>query len=252
MSDPLFERYKEALKQGHMAVLRGRLKEALSRYEEAARLADHRALPHLSMGSVNLQLGRHRDALDAYYRAVARDPDEMAALRGLASALAALGQGTAASAALAEVGRHETVLAERRRKAESESRAATVGAGPEALVEDALERARLGESDVAVANLVLAADRYRAARQSDASLDAAQRAVALGPASPGAHLAMVRSYLDLGWMDLAVERLSLLDRLLTLEPDDEARASLLAVCLEGAAADSRLADLAQAWQATSS
>ncbi|MDQ3447718.1 MAG: hypothetical protein M3432_00880 [Chloroflexota bacterium] len=51
MSDPLFERYKDALKQGHLALLRGKPKEALQRYTEAAALADHRALPYLSMGS---------------------------------------------------------------------------------------------------------------------------------------------------------------------------------------------------------
>ncbi|MBA2275089.1 MAG: hypothetical protein H0W00_00120 [Chloroflexi bacterium] len=51
MSDPLFERYKDALKQGHLALLSGKPKEALQRYTEAAALADHRALPYLSMGS---------------------------------------------------------------------------------------------------------------------------------------------------------------------------------------------------------
>ena len=44
MSDPIFERYKEALKAGHVAVLRGRLEEALGHYETATQIADDRAL----------------------------------------------------------------------------------------------------------------------------------------------------------------------------------------------------------------
>ncbi len=66
MSDPVFERYKEALKQGHLALLGGKPKSALERYTEAAALADHRALPHLSVGSVLLRLGRPREALSAF------------------------------------------------------------------------------------------------------------------------------------------------------------------------------------------
>jgi len=78
VSDPVFERYKEALKQGHLALLRGKPKSALERYTEAAALADHRALPHLSVGSVLLRLGRPREALSAFDRAVVRAPEEVA------------------------------------------------------------------------------------------------------------------------------------------------------------------------------
>ena len=37
MADPVFARYKEALKQGHVAVLKGQHKEALAHYQEAGR-----------------------------------------------------------------------------------------------------------------------------------------------------------------------------------------------------------------------
>ena len=70
MADPVFERYKEALKQGHMAMLKGRHKDALTHYQEAASLADHRALPFVSMGSVLLQMGRAQDAIAAYDEAL--------------------------------------------------------------------------------------------------------------------------------------------------------------------------------------
>ena len=39
MVDPIFERYKEALKAGHLAVLRGRADEAIGHYREAQHLA---------------------------------------------------------------------------------------------------------------------------------------------------------------------------------------------------------------------
>ena len=45
MSDALYERYKEALRRGHVAALRGRDAAALEAYSEAARLAPDRALP---------------------------------------------------------------------------------------------------------------------------------------------------------------------------------------------------------------
>ena len=54
MPDPIFERYKEALKAGHVAVLRGRPDEAIGHYREAAEIAPERPLPHTSLGGVLL------------------------------------------------------------------------------------------------------------------------------------------------------------------------------------------------------
>ena len=39
MTEALYERYKEALRRGHVAAQRGRLDEALDAYGEAARVA---------------------------------------------------------------------------------------------------------------------------------------------------------------------------------------------------------------------
>ncbi len=89
MREPTFERYKEVLKAGHVAVLQGRLDEALERYGEAATIADERALPHASMGSVLLRMGRVDDALAAYAKALGRAPRDEAALNGRAEALLA-------------------------------------------------------------------------------------------------------------------------------------------------------------------
>jgi len=89
MPDPIFERYKEVLKAGHVAVLQGRLDDALDRYREAAAIAADRPLPHSSIGNVLLRQGHVDDALAAYSRALGRAPRDEAALNGRAEALLA-------------------------------------------------------------------------------------------------------------------------------------------------------------------
>jgi tetratricopeptide (TPR) repeat protein len=92
VSDALYERYKEALRRGHVAALRDRLDAALVAYGEAAEIAPERALPHASVGSVLLRLGRPEEGLAAYTIALLRAPRDEAAQAGRAEALAALGQ----------------------------------------------------------------------------------------------------------------------------------------------------------------
>ena len=92
MSDAIYERYKEALRRGHVAALRDRLDAALVAYGEAAEIAPERALPHASVGSVLLRLGRPEEALAAYTIALLRAPRDESAQAGRADALAALGQ----------------------------------------------------------------------------------------------------------------------------------------------------------------
>ena len=92
MPDPIFERYKEALKAGHVAVLRGRSDDAIVHYREAAEIAPDRPLPHTSLGGVLLREGRLDEALAAYSRALGRAPRDEAALSGRAEALLAAGR----------------------------------------------------------------------------------------------------------------------------------------------------------------
>jgi len=87
VSEALYERYKEALRRGHVAALRGRSDEAIAAYREAAAIAPERALPHTSLGVVLLRLGRIPEALDAYTAALERAPRDEAALLGRADAL---------------------------------------------------------------------------------------------------------------------------------------------------------------------
>ncbi len=103
MTDDLYERYKEALRVGHVAVLRGALEEATEAYRLASAIAPSRALPHTSLGGVLLRLGHLEEALVEYAAAVARAPHDEGALLGQAEALAMAGQRVDAAAALDHV-----------------------------------------------------------------------------------------------------------------------------------------------------
>src|SRR4029078_7078690 len=87
----LYERYKDALRRGHVAAQRGRLDEALVAYGEAGRGAPDRARPPRGIGQVLIRLGKPNEANAAFGRALERAPDDEAALRGRADTLARLG-----------------------------------------------------------------------------------------------------------------------------------------------------------------
>jgi tetratricopeptide (TPR) repeat protein len=103
MTDDLYERYKEALRLGHVAVLRGALEEALTAYRAAAVIAPSRALPHTSVGGALMRLGRLEEALVEYAAAVARAPHDEGALLGQAEALTTAGMRSEAAIALDHV-----------------------------------------------------------------------------------------------------------------------------------------------------
>jgi len=90
MNDALFDRYREALRAGHVAVLRGRLEDAAASYREAAALASDRAVPRTALGSVELRLGQPDQALASFDEALALVPADDAALLGRAQALVVL------------------------------------------------------------------------------------------------------------------------------------------------------------------
>ena len=91
MSDALYERYKDALRRGHVAALRGRQDAALGAYGEAAKLAPDRPLPLVGIGNVLAGLGKRTEALAAFDAALERAPTDEAALRGRADVLVASG-----------------------------------------------------------------------------------------------------------------------------------------------------------------
>lgn len=104
--EALYERYKDALRRGHVASLRGRLEEALTAYAEAAAIAPERATPHTSAGTALMRRKRPGDAVRHFSAAVRLAPRDEGALTGRAQALAAIDrrpQAADAYDALAEV-----------------------------------------------------------------------------------------------------------------------------------------------------
>ena len=96
----LYERYKDALRRGHVAALRGRNEAAVDAYGDAASIAPDRALPHASVGGILVKMNRLDDAVAAYDRALDLAPRDEAALRGLAEVHARTGRRTDAAVAL--------------------------------------------------------------------------------------------------------------------------------------------------------
>jgi tetratricopeptide (TPR) repeat protein len=84
MSQALYEQYKEALRRGHVAALRGRLEAAESAYRAAAAIAPDRPLPYSSLAGVLRRLDRSDEALAAYAMALSLAPDDEPSLRGRA------------------------------------------------------------------------------------------------------------------------------------------------------------------------
>ncbi len=73
---------------------------------------------------------------------------------------------------------------------------------------------------------------HAAAGRTTAALDACARAVAAQPDALEAQEALVHLYLELGWRDLAVEKVGLLDRLSALGSDPLLRARVLRLARE--------------------
>lgn len=244
MADPVFERYKEALKQGHVAMLKGRHKDALAHYQEAASLADHRALPFVSMGGVLLQMGRAQEAIAAYDQALARAPSDPQALAGKASALLLAGKRAESADLAQQVAEVEAEQARLRAEQQASARAAVRVGGPEQILAAAEAARRDGQPDQAIQGFVAAAVGYQQQGQLDAALDACHRALGISLGAPAAHLQMARIYFQRGWRDRGVERLLLLARLLTLVEDPQTRDGVRELARTHQATEGRLAVLA--------
>ena len=100
MTDGLYEQYKEALRRGHVAGLRGRIEDAVTAYDLAASLAPSRPVPHVSKGAALFRAGRFDAAVAAYDVALRLAPGDEAALSGRAETLIRAGRRTDAAEAL--------------------------------------------------------------------------------------------------------------------------------------------------------
>jgi tetratricopeptide (TPR) repeat protein len=96
----LYERYRDALRVGHLAALRGSHDVAVRAYLEAAAILPDRAAPYVGLAKAELAAGRPAEALKAYEAAVERAPNDPAALDGVARSLLALDRRPEAADAL--------------------------------------------------------------------------------------------------------------------------------------------------------
>jgi tetratricopeptide (TPR) repeat protein len=241
--DDVYGRYREALRQGHHEAAEGRFAAALTHYETAVSLAADRALPHVGVGGMLMRLGRAKEALAAYDRALEREPASLDALSGRAAALLAAGRRD-------EAARVQQQIAEARQStAFASAGGAPAGEATPMSSADVLHAA--GEQALAAGNVDAAIDawlaesaEHAASSRLDAALDALLHALSAAPGSPRIHLELTRLYFRRGWLVQGVERALLLDRLLELDPDAQIRAELRALAAENAPSDGRLAAVA--------
>jgi tetratricopeptide (TPR) repeat protein len=241
MMDEGSVRYREALRRGHVAVARGRPREAMAHYEEAARLAESRALPLVCMGSLHLRSNQPRDAIRAFDEALERAPGDLGAMRGKAAALEAdgrleesraLSRRAAELEAMERAGRPEPGdTDERRQRLES-------------LIAEGLQARAAGELDRAAAAFHAAALGYAAAAGFEAAIDACLRALEARPGAIDVHFTMAHLYLSRGWADLGVQRVRLIDHRLGIDEDPRRRAALQALARDFRALDPALEELA--------
>ncbi|HYO45054.1 MAG TPA: hypothetical protein VES19_17785 [Candidatus Limnocylindrales bacterium] len=179
MTETLFERYKEALRTGHVAVLRGRLEDAAAAYRQAISITADRAVPRTALGGVQLRLGDPQQALDAFDGALALEPDDDASLLGRAQALVVLRRTAEAALAYDHLAGLRAAHARLPDAAEAARRALAIEPTDErrerhaGLVEEL--RATFGEA-VAQGAAALATEETGAGPAADAGVDAATAA----------------------------------------------------------------------------
>ncbi len=220
----VFKRYAESLRLGHQFAAQGKYRDALKHYELAAGLAKERARPHVAVGDMLVRLGRAKQALEAYDRALANEPADADALTGRATALLALGRRAQAAQVRAQL--------EALREPAAAKDMQLLDDGPLSGAEGlhaAGERAlRAGDRAAAIDAWLRESRAHRTDLHFDAAIDACLRALSLAPGAPRVHLELADIYFRHGWRELGEERVRLLDVLLATEtePDPELRAEI--------------------------
>ncbi len=222
MDDP-YARYHQALRLGHQQAAEGHFAEALGHYEVAVEVAGDRALPHMAVGSMLLRLGRPKEALAAYGRALKHAPEHVDALTGQAAALLASGRRAEAALVREQIERLRDKPAAVPR---APAAAPTHLTGSEALAAAGEQARAAGNKQAAIAAWLSESAEHTLAGHFEAALDACLRAVALDSGSVRVHLELARIYFLRGWHERAVERIVLLQHLLALAPDAELEAAL--------------------------
>ena len=192
MTDDLYERYKEALRVGHVAVLRGALSDAVAAYRLASSIAPSRALPHTSLGGVLLRLGHLEEALVEYAAAIARAPHDEGALLGQAEALTIAGQRVDAALALDHVSEIQEASGRLPEAADTLRRALELEEAPERIRRQRtlLRDIRLSAGDHAAEQLLARALRLR--DEPTGTFETARTAVLSAPVT-GAAVPVLRA-----------------------------------------------------------
>jgi tetratricopeptide (TPR) repeat protein len=223
MSDSVSARYKDALQRGHVAVVRGRPRDAIEHYREAATLVPERPLPLVRMGEIYLRMHEPREAHLAFDAALERAPDDLAALEGKAAALTAAGQSQAAGELRARAARLEASTdAGRPGAALADPRLLEI----EGHIESAAAARAAGDLGTASAAYLAAANGYAALGDHDAAIDACLRGLEARPGNIDIHFVMAMLYLRRGWIDLGVQRAMLIARRLEIDDDPLRRNAL--------------------------
>ncbi len=226
MSDPVSTRYKDALRRGHLAVVRGRPREAVGHYEEAGALAPDRPLPFVSIGNVYLQMRQPREALEAFDQALARAPSDLDAMRGKVAALEAAGKELEAGALRMRAAELEAMeRAGRRRAAAADPGSLEL----EGHVSNGAAARAAGDLDIAVAAYLTAANGFAAINELDAAIDACLRALEAHCGNIDVHFTLAMLYLRKGWAEHAEQRALLIERRLDIDDDPRRRAALHAL-----------------------
>ncbi len=220
--DDVFQRYTDFLRRGHQLAAEGKVRDALGQYEAAAQLARDRARPHVAVGDMLLRLGRAKNALAAYDRALKNEPADLDALSGRAAALLSLGRRSQAAEVTERLNRLR--VAARPLAPPTAEEAALSGA--EAL-HAAGERALRSDDAAAAVDAWLGESRaHVAAEHLEAAMDACLQALSVASGAPRVHLELARIYFRRGWRGLGAECVRLLDLLLTTEPQPDSEMSL--------------------------
>jgi tetratricopeptide (TPR) repeat protein len=243
MTETLFERYKEALRAGHVAVLRGRLEDAAVAYREAISITADRVVPRTALGSVQLRLGDPQGAVEAFDGALALDPEDDASLLGRAQALVVLRRTAEAALAYddlagiratqarlpdaAEAARRALAIEptdERRERharlvGELRATASEPPPDPEAFVLAFEESAARGDAESAAAAALAAARAHRAQGRAAAAFDACLLGIGVRPGDVDLHLLLADLAVERGWTGQAGDAYRQLLRLADLDGD---------------------------------
>jgi tetratricopeptide (TPR) repeat protein len=225
MTDPVSTRYKDALRRGHLAVVKGRPREAIDHYGQAGALVPDRPLPFISMGNVYLQMRQPVEALAAFDKALERAPSDLAAMHGKTAALEAAGRAPEASALRSRTAELEAMVRAGQRRSTADPAALEL----EQHIANGAAARSAGDLDVALAAYLAAANGYAVVNDFDAAIDACLRALETRPGNIDVHFTMAMLYLRQGWAEHGEQRVVLLERRLDIDDDPRRRAALHAL-----------------------